>query len=143
MRIAPVAALVLCGCYVTTPVPLAPAPQAGTKLHVQLTDAGATSLAQYLGPGVGYIDGRLLAQDDTSMSLAVTATTLRSGNEQMWKGETVSLPHSAIATVQVKKVSWWRSALVAGGLIAAVTTVGIVKGQSTGGTRGHGPPGQQ
>lgn len=143
MRVAPAAALLLCACYVTTPVPVAPAPVPGTKLHVQLTDAGATSLAQYLGPGVGYVDGRLLAQNDTSMSLAVSATTMRSGTEQIWKGETVSLPHSAIATVQQKKVSWWRSGLIAGAALAAVVSIGLVKGGSTGGPPGHGPPGQQ
>ncbi|MGH9695271.1 MAG: hypothetical protein ACRD5Z_14070 [Bryobacteraceae bacterium] len=143
MRIAPVGALMLCACYVTTPVPAAPAPVPGTKLHVELTDAGATSLAQYLGPGVGYVDGRLLAQDDTSMSLAVSETTMRSGIEQSWKGETVSLPHTAIATIQQKKVSWWRSGLIAGGLIAAVASIGLVKGGTTGGAPRHGPPGQQ
>lgn len=133
MRIAPFAVLLLCACYVTTPVPSAPAPAPGTKLHVELTDAGSASLAQYLGPNVNYVDGRLLGQSDTAMSLSVSGLTFRSGQEQYWKGENVSLPHSAIATIQQKKVSWWRSGLLAGGIIAGLTSIGLVAGTSSGG----------
>ncbi len=141
MRIAPFVLVVLCGCYVTTPVPMAPAPAVGTKLHVQLTDNGATTLAQYVGPNVSYIDGRLLTETDTNVALAVTATTLRSGDEQYWKGETVSLPHSAIATVAVKKVSWWRSALLAGGAVLVAGSIGFAAGGSnSGGPRQVIPP---
>lgn len=143
MRIAPFAMLLLCACYVTTPVPSAPAPVPGTKLHVELTDAGAASLSQYLGPNVYYVDGRLLGESDTSMSLSVSGLTFRSGQEQYWKGENVSLPHSAIATVAIKKVSWWRSSLLAGGVIAGLASIGLVAGASSGGPRSHGPPGQQ
>lgn len=138
MRIAPLAMLVLCGCYVTTPVSMQPAPVAGTKLHVELTDAGTVSLAQYLGPNVTYVDGRLLAQTDTAMSLSVSGTTLRSGDEQYWKGENVSLPHSAVATVQQKKVSWVRSGLLGGAIVAALTSIKLAAGTSSGGPRTHG-----
>jgi hypothetical protein len=140
MRIAPFAMLLLCACYVTTPVPSAPAPAPGTKLHVELTDAGSMSLAQYLGPNVNYVDGRLLGESDTTMSLSVSGLTFRSGLEQYWKGENVSLPHSAIATIQQKKVSWWRSSLLAGGVIAGIASIGLVAGVASGGPRHSGPP---
>ncbi|HEX5178586.1 MAG TPA: hypothetical protein VFW04_04600 [Gemmatimonadaceae bacterium] len=143
MRIAPFAMLVLCGCYVTTPVAMQPAPVPGTKLHVQLTDAGTASLAQYLGPNVNFVDGRLLSESDTSMALSVSGTTLRSGDEQYWKGEDISLPHSAIATIQQKKVSWWRSGLLAGGLLAALVSIPLAAGSSSGGPRHSGTGGQQ
>lgn len=143
MRIAPFAMLFLCACYVTTPVPSAPAPVPGTKLHVQLTDAGSASLAQYLGPNVNYVDGRLLGQSDTAMSLSVSGLTFRSGEEQYWKGENVSLPHSAIATIQQKRVSWWRSGLLAGGIIAGLTSIGLVAGTTSGGPRTGGTHGTQ
>ena len=140
MRIAPFAVVLLCACYVTTPVPSAPAPEPGTKLHVELTDAGSASLAQYLGPNVNYVDGRLLGQSDTTMSLSVSGLTLRSGAEQYWKGENVSLPHSAIATIQQKKVSWWRSTLLAGGIIAGLTSIGLIAGSSSGSQGRVTPP---
>lgn len=143
MRIAPFVMVLLCGCYVTTPIPSTPAPVAGTKLHVQLTDAGSASLAQYLGPNVGYVDGRLLAESDTTMSLSVSGLTFRSGEEQYWKGENVSLPHSAIATIQQKKVSWWRSTLLGGGIIAGLASIGLVAGTSSGGPRNSGTHGTQ
>ena len=136
MRLAPFAMILLCACYVTTPVPTAPAPMAGTRLHVQLTDAGTTSLAQYLGPNVYFVDGRLLAETDTSMALAVSGVTMRTGEEQYWKGESVSLPHSAIATIAQKKVSWWRSALLAGGIAAVVGSIGVATGGNSGGRPG-------
>jgi len=88
-----------------------------------------------LGPNVNYVDGRLLGQSDTTMSLSVSGLTFRSGEEQYWKGENVSLPHSAIATIQQKKVSWWRSGLLAGGIIAGLTSIGLVAGSSSGGPR--------
>lgn len=140
MRIAPFAMLLLSACYVTTPVPSAPAPVPGTKLHVQLTDAGSASLAQYLGPNVNYVDGRLLGESDTTMSLSVSGLTFRSGQEQYWKGENVSLPHSAIATIQQKKVSWWRSTLLAGGIIAGLTSIGLIAGSSSGSRGSVTPP---
>lgn len=140
MRIASFAVVLLCACYVTTPVPSAPAPEPGTKLHVELTDAGSASLAQYLGPNVNYVDGRLLGQSDTTMSLSVSGLTLRSGAEQYWKGENVSLPHSAIATIQEKKVSWWRSTLLAGGIIAGLTSIGLIAGSSSGSQGRVTPP---
>lgn len=140
MRIASFAVVLLCACYVTTPVPSAPAPEPGTKLHVELTDAGSASLAQYLGPNVNYVDGRLLGQSDTAMSLSVSGLTLRSGAEQYWKGENVSLPHSAIATIQEKKVSWWRSTLLAGGIIAGLTSIGLIAGSSSGSQGRVTPP---
>jgi hypothetical protein len=140
MRILPFGSVLLCACYVTTPVPAAPAPVPGTKLHVQLTDVGTTSLAQYLGPNVTFVDGRLLSETDTSLALAVSGTTMRSGDEQFWKGENVSLPHSAIATLSQKKVSWWRSVILAGGIIGAVTSIGLVTGQATGGPVRKPPP---
>lgn len=143
MRFAPLAMLTLCACYVTTPVPSTPAPVAGTKLHVQLTDAGSTSLAQYIGPNVSYIDGRLISRSDTGLALSVSSLTFRSGDEQYWKGEGVSVPQSAIATVAVKKVSWWRSGLLAGGVAALVTSIGLVAGTSTGGRGSKGPPSPQ
>ncbi|HKT08271.1 MAG TPA: hypothetical protein VJR24_10265 [Gemmatimonadaceae bacterium] len=74
------------------------------------------------------------------MSLSVSGLTLRSGAEQYWKGENVSLPHSAIATIQEKKVSWWRSTLLAGGIIAGLTSIGLIAGSSSGSQGRVTPP---
>lgn len=129
----------LCACYVTTPVATAPGPVVGTTLHVQLTDDGSLKLAKYLGPRIQFVNGRLLALDDTSLALAVSDVTSSDGLPHDWQGENVFLPRSDIATVEQKKVSWWRSGLLAGGLAALIGSVGIVVGGSSSG-RGSGPP---
>ncbi|HEX6534564.1 MAG TPA: hypothetical protein VF041_08200 [Gemmatimonadaceae bacterium] len=130
-RTLPFATLLLCGCYVTVPL-ASTSPGPGTRLHVQLTDNGSGNLARYLGPNVISVDGRLLQATDTAMSLSVNTVGMRDGDEQFWKGETVSLPKQAIATVQQKKLSRWRSGLLASALIVGIVAI---KG-ATGGTAG-------
>lgn len=135
------AALVLSGCYVT--VPLAnPHPDPGTKLRVQLTDAGTDQLARYLGPGVITVDGRLVQNSDSALALSVTQVSMRSGQDQFWKGETVNLPRTAISTVQERKLSRVRSLIIAGGVIAIAATL-KVSGAISGGNSGHGTPSPQ
>jgi len=134
MRLLPFASLLLCGCYVAVPL-AATNPPAGTQLHVQLTDAGSSTLAQYLGPNVVSVDGRLLSRSDSSLALSVTNVGMRSGDEQFWRGERVSLPQVTIATVQQKKLSWWRSGLIGGLLVAGAVSISAAAGGGAGGPR--------
>jgi hypothetical protein len=141
MRIFPFAALLLCGCYVSAPLATT-APEPGTRLHVQLTDAGSADLARYIGPNVVAVDGRLLQNSDSAISLSVSNVAMRSGVEQFWKGESVTLPRNAIATVQRKKLSVWRSGLVGSALVAGIVAISGVAGGGNGSDRGGGPPPQ-
>src|ERR687886_421159 len=84
-------ALVLSGCYVTVPVTQSRL-QPGVRVRVQLTEQGADDLARYLGPNVSTVDGRLLQNSDGMLALSVTGVATRSGDEQFWKGEQVSIP---------------------------------------------------
>jgi hypothetical protein len=138
MRIAPLGVLLLCGCYVN--VPLATSPDPGTRVHVQLTDAGSVDLARYLGPNVIAVDGRLLDGTDSSISVSVNQVSMRSGDEQFWKGETVNLPRRAIAFIQRKKLSPWRSGLIAGAFVAGIALISGGGGGNTGGGGGSPPP---
>ena len=133
-------AAVLSGCYVTVPLANPTRPEPGTKLVVQLTDAGADDLARYLGPGVAQVDGRLLQASDTGLQLAVSQVSMRSGQEQFWKGEAVTLPRATIATVQQRKMSTTRSALLAGIIIAGAISVKVgadAIGGNRNGSGGH------
>jgi hypothetical protein len=121
-RMLPFASLLMCGCYVTVPL-ASTSPGPGTRLHVQLTDTGSGTLARYLGPNVVSVDGRLLQSTDTAMALSVNTVGMRDGDEQYWKGETVSLPKGAIATVQQKKLSTWRSGLLASAFIVGILAI--------------------
>ena len=141
MRIIPFAMLVVCGCYVSVPL-ATPSPEPGARLHVQLTDQGSTDLARYLGPNVVAVDGRLLQGTDSALSLSVSDVAMRSGDQQFWKGEAVTLPKTAIATVQRKKLSAWRSGLIASALVAGIAVIGGVTGGNSGSSGRGGPPGQ-
>lgn len=134
---------VLCGCYESVPIQLS-AVQPGTKIRVTLTDAGTDSLARYLGPGVQTVDGKLISTDESKLALGVNSISMRSGQDQYWKGETVAIPRSALATVQQRKVNKPKSLLLGGVLIAALASLrlsGVVGGNSGGsGSGGHGGP---
>lgn len=135
MRFLPFASLLLCGCYVSVPIN-SPTPVSGTSVEVELTDDGSQSLAQYLGRNVTGVDGRLVSANDSSLALSVSQVSLRSGDSQFWKGEQVALPRNAIATIRQKRLSVWRSGLLAGAILAAAATVGSVSSGGAGAPKG-------
>lgn len=121
MRLFPFVAILLCGCYVNVPISNAPDP--GQRVHVALTDQGSVDLAQYLGRNVASVDGLLLSGTDSTLSLSVSQVSTRDGNDQFWKGEAVALPRHSIATVEGRKLSFWKSGLVASALVAGIAFV--------------------
>ena len=132
----------VCGCYESVPVQLSQV-QPGTKLRITLTDAGTDSLARYLGPGVETVNGKLINTSDSRLSLGVTSVAMRSGQDQFWKGETVAIPRSALATVQERKINKPKSLLLGGLLIAALASLklsGVVGGNGSGSGVGGPPP---
>jgi len=118
MRIIPLVAILLCGCYVN--VPLTTTPDAGERVHVSLTDQGSLDLAQYLGRNIGSVDGRLVDGNDSAITVSVSQVTSRSGDENYWKGETVKLPRRTVANVEGRKLSFWRSSLIGGALVGGL-----------------------
>jgi hypothetical protein len=131
---------VLCGCYESVPVEINRV-QPGTKVRVTLTDAGADSLARYLGPGVQTVDGKLINTDESKLALGVSSIAMKSGQDQYWKGETVAIPRYALATVQERRVNKPKSLLLGGVLVAALASLrlsGVVGGNGSG--NGTGPP---
>lgn len=131
---------VLCACYESVPVELGRV-EPGSKVRISLTDAGADSLARYLGPGVETIDGKLVSTSETGVSLAVTSVAMRSGQDQYWKGETVVIPRSSLATVQARRVNKPKSLLLGGVFVVALATLRLSGvGGGNGGGRGGNPP---
>jgi hypothetical protein len=141
MRVSPIVLILLCGCYVNVPLTMTPEP--GSRVHVALTDQGSVDLAQYLGPRVAGVDGRLVQSSDSAVSISVTQVVMQSGDEQLWKGESVAIPRNAIATVQGRKRSFGRSGIIGGALAAAALIIGTRAGggSSGGGKKGGPPPG--
>lgn len=130
---------VLCACYQSVPVELSRV-EPGTKLRVSLTDAGADSLARYLGPGVETIDGKLISTNESGLSMSVSEVSMRSGQDQFWKGETVVIPRSALGTVQARQLNKPKSLLLAGVLIAALASLKLAGVGNGNGGGSHGPP---
>ena len=131
---------VLCACYESVPIELARV-QPGTKLRISLTDAGADSLARYLGPGVETIDGKLITTTESGVSLSVSQVAMRSGQEQFWKGETVMIPRYSLGTVQARRINKPKSLLLGGVLIAALASLklaGVGGGNGAGNNNGGG-----
>jgi hypothetical protein len=131
MRIIPLVAILLCGCYVN--VPIATTPDPGQRVHVSLTDQGSVDLAQYLGRNIGSVDGRLVNGNDSTLTLSVSQVSTRGGDDEFWKGETVKLPRRSVATVEGRKLSFWRSGLIASALVGGLA---IIAGSGISGNSG-------
>lgn len=115
-----VAFVVVCGCYRSVPL-ATPEPVSGSHIAALLSDSGSAALAQYLGPNVTRVGGRLLTYSSDDLQISVATVAFRNGDEGFWKGEMVTLPRRFVARIEERKLSGSRSGLVAGlGLLAGV-----------------------
>ena len=118
------------GCYTYRPLASVDTvmPAAGTDVEVRLTTAGATALANEIGPDMLTIQGHVLEADSATLSVAVTRTETARGIGYDWKGEHVTLQRSAIADLRQKKFAVGPSALIGGlaggGVVAAYALFG-------------------
>ena len=139
------AACLSAGCYNYGPL-ATPSPEPGTYVAVTLTDAGAVDLASYLGPNVFVVRGRYVADAAQGVLVSVSSVELVRGDQVDWKGEQVTLPNSAIASVQVRQLSKRRSALLVGvgltGLVATTAAFALSGGANSAGAPG-GMPGKK
>ena len=121
------------GCYSYSPLPTTD-PDPGTSIEVTLTDAGSRDLTRALGPDVLLVRGRYQGDDEGGLRLAVTAVETKVGNINSWANEIVSIPTTAIASVEIRRLAAGRSLLLAGvGVagIAAVTAMFAVAGSGS------------
>lgn len=123
----PWAAVSTTGCY--RYLPIAPdAVPTDRELRTELTDAASRALAPRLGDGVMAVEGRVHASDSTSVVIAVTGTVQRSGVEQAWRGERVTLARAQVARVRERRLDRRRSlalgAVLVGGAAALAAAMG-------------------
>ena len=99
------------------------APAVGSQIQVRLTQQGATSLAQQIGPQAVTLDGNVVAANQDSMRLALSSVEDSRHIATEWKGEQVTIPRDAIASVGQRKLAVGPTALLgglaAGGVVAA------------------------
>ena len=131
----------LTGCYKYTPLATAdPAP--GARIAVDLTPTGSDTLARFVGPNVMAIEGRVVEAAGSDLLLAVSVVRKRTGEEDFWKGETVSIPRGVVSGLRQRRLATGRTLLLAGAVAALGATVGAAAsgGGSGGGGGGGGPP---
>jgi len=130
VRVVRVAAIAACsavsvGCYRYTPIDAEAPPALGTEVRVRLTDAGAVALAPLVGNRVELVDGRLVSAADTAVTLSVSTTTDRLGNEAPWRGEEVAIPRAMFTGLEKRTLDRGKSYLVGGITAGVVAAVGI------------------
>lgn len=136
-----VAVASLTGCYKYSPLATTD-PVPGARIAVALTPAGTDTLARFVGPNVTAIEGRVVQATGSDLLLAVSVIRKRNGEEDFWKGETVSIPRDVISGLRQRRLATGRTLLLAGAIVVAGGTVGAAasSGSSGGGGGGGGPP---
>ena len=100
------------GCYEYVPVD-STSSTVGKLVELKITDPGRVSLAPRFGAGLDRVEGRLVAQGDTDLTVNVVSVTSLEGENTKWSGESVNLDRGFIRTMSSRRVSPWKtSALV-------------------------------
>ena len=92
----------------------------GVKLTATISPGGMEAMTAQIGPGVRVIEGRLTAVSDVSVTVDVTTIRVVSGGELPLAGVVVTIPRQHIERLETERVSVRRSALLAGGVLAAI-----------------------
>jgi hypothetical protein len=130
-------------CYVNRPLTTS-LPSPGQRVFVRLTDQGSIDLARYIGPGMVAVDGTVESAADGEIALRVLRTEQRNGVDVSWAQEPVTVPRSAIASIEERSLDKRRSWMVAGLLGGLVVAVGILIGTGVlSGGAGEDDPGPQ
>ncbi|MGH7628114.1 MAG: hypothetical protein ACREOF_01745 [Gemmatimonadales bacterium] len=80
-------------------------PVSGRRIALRLTDQGAADLALQLGGSVASIEGEIVGADADQLELAVASTEDNRRVTSDWKGERVSIPRHAVASVRERRFS--------------------------------------
>jgi hypothetical protein len=130
------------GCYVYTP--LASAPSTGTTVSFALTDAGRLALGRNIGEGAQSLEGEVDSITDSSYVLHVQSVTYINGQHNKWTGERLVVDRQQVTNARQRNFSKSRTAVVAavsvGGLVAFITTRGLLGGGGESQPNPGGPP---
>lgn len=117
----------LSACHSWAPIDSGVSPR-GLKVRAELTDQGTADFGTRLGSGVGEVEGVVTSASDTGLTLAVSLVRQRSGVEQSWKGERVTIPSRLIARVHEQRFSRGRTTLMAAASATGLAVVTAVFG---------------
>lgn len=141
----PIALVPLCallsGCF--TYAPTRDAPGQAARVRVTLSSPADFRLRDFTANEVVVAEGEVVRVEEERLVLSALELRARSGYEFIGQGETIAIPRSNVAVLETRRVSAWRSALVAGALVAVMTLteqlIGIGGGDDNGGGGGGGP----
>ena len=125
----------LAGCYTMQPLAGSrPEPAPGTRLVIELTDAGRVAMASQMGPEVARFESRLVRQTDSAYVLSVSMVVGAWGAQARWNGEQVMLRTDYVRTIGERRFSAGRTALVAVGTTASVMAFVLTRSLLGGGS---------
>jgi hypothetical protein len=113
-------------------------------VQATLSDSGSVVLAAKVGPAVEQLRGSVVAQDLTSLSVAMDESVHRDGTGAPWRQEVVLVPRPLIREIDVRAFSPSRTLFAAFLTSAALIAVerGFLKsgGSNAAGTGQTGTP---
>ena len=136
------------GCYRYSAVePTAAVPASEVRLN--LTHAGSLALVSTLGASTAAAEGRIVRVTESAYVLAMSSTLKRtdespeSMTRTVWAGDSVSIPRSAVASVEQRSLDGRRTAVAA----SVATVLGVLAAKlivhgigSSGSESGTGTP---
>ena len=103
-------------------------PVAGRRVTLRLTDQGMADLSAQLGGGVSAVEGEIVNADVDRLEVSVASTEDVRRISSDWRGERVSIPRHAVASVRERRFSpgatGLAGALFVGGLAGAYALFG-------------------
>jgi hypothetical protein len=111
----------LAGCY--TLEPARSAPQPGSVIALDITDAGRVALGGLIGPEIAQVEGRLLGMDSSQYTVGVTTVRFLRGGDQVWQGEPVRIKSEYVASRYERRFSGARSAALGAVAVAGVAAI--------------------
>ena len=122
--------IVVQGCYEYVPVE-SPSPPVGKLVEVKISDPGRVGLAPRFGVGLDRVEGQLVSERDSEMTLKVLSVTNLDGEHTRWSGETVNLDRGFVRSVKSRRLSPVRTTLfaaVGAGVLYAVAGRALIGG---------------
>ena len=124
----------LAGCYTMQPA-RGPVPDVGTRMALDVNDAGRVALGGSMGPEISQIEGQLLGKEGGDYVVAVSAIKLLRGGEQGWSGEKVHIKSEYVSSVYQRRFSMGRTvalSAVGAGAVAFLVTRSLKTNPETG-----------
>ena len=98
----------LAGCYTMQPA-RGTVSDVGTRMALDVNDAGRVALGGSMGPEISQIEGQLLGKEAGDYVVAVSAIKLLRGGEQSWSGEKVHIKSEYVSSVYERRFSMGRT----------------------------------